>query len=74
MIGWKDKYPCRKIGNNKVRAVGMAVTMQGSGIANIGTASVEIRLNDDGNFTLLTGATDMGHGCDTILTKWLLKF
>jgi len=69
MIGWKDKYPCRKIGNNKVRAVGMAVTMQGSGIANIGTASVEIRLNDDGNFTLLTGATDMGHGCDTILTQ-----
>src|SRR5665648_662687 len=69
MIGWKDKFPCRKIGNNKVRAVGMAITMQGSGIANIGTASVELRLNDDGYFTLLTGATDMGHGCDTILTQ-----
>jgi CO/xanthine dehydrogenase Mo-binding subunit len=47
----------------------MAITMQGSGIANIGTASVELRLNDDGNFTLLTGATDMGTGCDTILTQ-----
>ncbi|HZK55042.1 MAG TPA: molybdopterin cofactor-binding domain-containing protein [Desulfosporosinus sp.] len=69
MIGWKDKFPCRKVGNNKVRAVGMAITMQGSGIANIGTASVELRLNDDGNFTLLSGATDMGHGCDTILTQ-----
>ncbi len=69
LIGWNDKFPCRKLGNNKVRAVGMAVTMQGSGIANIGTASVELRLNDDGYFTLLTGATDMGHGCDTILTQ-----
>ena len=69
LIGWKDKFPCRKIGNNKVRAVGMAITMQGSGIANIGTASVELRLNDDGYFTLLSGATDMGHGCDTILTQ-----
>ena len=69
MIGWKEKFPNRKMGNNKVRAVGMAITMQGSGIANIGTASVEIRLNDDGNFTLLSGATDMGHGCDTILSQ-----
>lgn len=69
LIGWKDKFSCRKIGNNKVRAVGMAITMQGSGIANIGTASAEIRLNDDGNFTLLIGATDMGTGCDTILSQ-----
>lgn len=69
MIGWKDKYPRRELSPTKVRAVGMAVTMQGSGIAKIGTASIEIRLNDDGNFTLLTGATDMGTGCDTILCQ-----
>ena len=69
LIGWKDKYPRWEISPNKVRAVGMAVTMQGSGIANLGTASIEIRLNDDGNFTLLTGATDMGTGCDTILSQ-----
>ena len=69
LIGWKDKYPRWEISPNKVRAVGMAITMQGSGIANLGTASIEIRLNDDGNFTLLTGATDMGTGCDTILSQ-----
>jgi len=45
----------------------MAVTMQGSGIAGIDTASAEIRLNDDGNYTLLIGSTDMGTGSDTIL-------
>ena len=69
LIGWESKFPRREIGHNKVRAVGMAVTMQGSGIANIGTASAEIRLNDDGYFTLLIGATDMGTGCDTILSQ-----
>ncbi|OLN30996.1 xanthine dehydrogenase family protein molybdopterin-binding subunit [Desulfosporosinus metallidurans] len=69
LIGWKGKFPRREVGHNKVRAVGMAVTMQGSGIANIGTASAEIRLNDDGYFTLLIGATDMGTGCDTILSQ-----
>lgn len=68
LIGWQDKYPRHDLGS-KVRAVGMAVTMQGSGIANVDTASVEIRLNDDGNFTLLTGSTDMGTGSDTILVQ-----
>lgn len=67
LIGWDDKYPRMEMGGNKVRGLGMAVTMQGSGIANIDTASVEIRLNDDGNYTLLLGSTDMGTGSDTIL-------
>lgn len=68
LIGWQDKYPRRDLGD-KVRAVGMAVTMQGSGIAGIDTASAEVRLNDDGNYTLLLGSTDMGTGSDTILAQ-----
>lgn len=68
LIGWRDKYP-RTVTGNKVRAVGMAVTMQGSGIAGVDTASAEIRLNDDGNYTLLVGSTDMGTGSDTILAQ-----
>ncbi|MDR3563129.1 MAG: molybdopterin-dependent oxidoreductase [Negativicutes bacterium] len=69
LIGWQEKYTPRAVGNNKVRAVGMAVTMQGSGIAGVDTASAEIRLNDDGNYTLLIGSTDMGTGSDTILAQ-----
>ncbi len=69
LIGWDDKYPRTVVGTNKVRAVGMALTMQGSGIAGIDTASAEIRLNDDGNYTLLLGSTDMGTGSDTILAQ-----
>jgi CO/xanthine dehydrogenase Mo-binding subunit len=69
LIGWNEKYPRQELGNGKVRGIGMAVTMQGSGIAGIDTASAEVRLNDDGNYTLLIGATDMGTGSDTILSQ-----
>jgi len=69
LIGWAEKYPKPVVNGNKVRAVGMAVTMQGSGIANIDTASAEVRLSDDGNYTLLIGSTDMGTGSDTILAQ-----
>ncbi|MTI79695.1 MAG: aldehyde oxidase [Firmicutes bacterium] len=69
LINWNEKYPQKELSNNKVRAVGMAVTMQGSGIAGIDTASAGVRLNDDGNFTLLIGSTDMGTGSDTILAQ-----
>lgn len=69
LIGWDEKYPRKVINENKIRAVGMAITMQGSGIAGIDTASAVIKLNEDGFYTLLIGATDMGQGCDTILAQ-----
>lgn len=69
LIKWNEKYPSKKLENGKVRSVGMGLTMQGSGIAGIDTASVEIKLNDDGNYTLMVGSTDMGTGSDTILAQ-----
>lgn len=69
LIGWQDNYPRKVISPTKVRGLGMAITMQGSGIAGIDTASAIIKLNDDGFYSLLIGATDMGTGCDTILLQ-----
>ena len=69
MIDWDNKYPCRDMGNGKVRSVGVAMAMQGSGISSVDTAAVEIKLNDDGFYTLMIGAADMGTGCDTILAQ-----
>lgn len=69
LIDWDNKYPCRDMGNDKVRSVGIALAMQGSGISNVDTAAVEIKLNDDGFYTLMIGASDMGTGCDTILAQ-----
>ena len=69
MIGWDRKYPRVDMGNGKVRGVGAAMAMQGSAISNVDVGSVEIRVNDDGFYTLMIGASDMGTGCDTILAQ-----
>lgn len=69
MIGWDGKYPCRDMGNGKIRSVGVAMAMQGSGISGLDVGSAAIKLNDDGFFTLSIGAADMGTGCDTILAQ-----
>lgn len=69
MIGWKEKYPCRVMPDGKVRGVGIAMAMQGSGISSVDTGSVSIKINDDGFYALTIGASDMGTGCDTILSQ-----
>lgn len=69
MIGWAEKYPSVRVDDRHVRGVGMAITMQGSGISAVDTATATIKLNDDGFYTLMIGATDMGTGCDTILAQ-----
>lgn len=69
MIGWDEKYPCRDMGNGKVRSVGVAMAMQGSGISGVDVGSATIRLNEDGIYTLSIGAADMGTGCDTTLAQ-----
>ena len=69
LSGWKDKARRRVMPDGKIRGMGMAICMQGSGIANVDTASVELRLEDFGFYTLMIGATDMGTGCDTIFAQ-----
>ena len=68
-IGWDEKYPVRDMGNGKVRAVGMGMAMQGSGITSVDVGSASLKINDDGFYTLSIGAADMGTGCDTILAQ-----
>jgi putative selenate reductase molybdopterin-binding subunit len=51
------------------RGIGMAVVMHGSGIADLDMASATLKMNDDGSFNLLIGATDLGTGSDTILAQ-----
>jgi CO/xanthine dehydrogenase Mo-binding subunit len=69
MIGWDKKYPRVDMGNGKVRSVGAAMAMQGSGISAVDTAAVSIKVNDDGFYSMAIGASDMGTGCDTILAQ-----
>jgi len=68
-IEWDKKFPRVKVSANKVRGVGMAVTMQGSGIAGVDVASAILKLNNEGFFTLFLGSTDMGTGSDTTMLQ-----
>ena len=63
-IGWKNRTKERD-----GYGIGMALSMQGSGIPLIDMASVTIRMNDDGTFFIYTGATDIGTGSDTLIAK-----
>ncbi len=49
------------------RGVGMSIHMQGSGIPLVDMGAATIKMNEDGSFNLLVGATDLGTGSDTIL-------
>ena len=69
MIDWDHKYPCRDMGNGKVRSVGMGMAMQGSGIGSVDVGSATLKVNDDGLYTLSIGAADMGTGCDTTMSQ-----
>ena len=69
MIKWDEKYPYKDMGNGKVRSVGVAMAMQGSGISGVDVGSATIKVDDDGLYTLMIGSADMGTGCDTILAQ-----
>lgn len=69
LIGWDEKYPKRIVDKNKIRAVGMSIAMHGSGIAGMDVVEAEVRFNYDGTYTVLSGASDLGTGGDTILLQ-----
>ena len=72
--GWADKY-----GNPKWRealakphlrrGIGVALVMQGTAIPYLDMGGASIKINDDGSFNLLVGATDLGTGSDTVLAQ-----
>jgi len=51
------------------RGIGFSVMIHGSGIAGLDMAAATLKMNDDGSFNLLIGATDLGTGSDTILAQ-----
>jgi putative selenate reductase molybdopterin-binding subunit len=74
VIGWDQKF-----GNQQWRQVpgrphlrkgiGVALVMQGTAIPYLDMGGASIKMNDDGSFNLLVGATDLGTGSDTVLAQ-----
>ena len=73
-IGWDEKL---KDENWKTipgkpylkRGLGVALVMQGTAIPYLDMGGASLKLNDDGSFNLLVGATDLGTGSDTVLAQ-----
>ena len=78
-IGWDQKYTnpawhqvVDQDGNPHPylrRGIGVALVMQGTAIPYLDMGGASIKMNDDGSFNLLVGATDLGTGSDTVLAQ-----
>jgi probable selenate reductase molybdenum-binding subunit len=68
-FGWEEKRRRPRDAGGLRRGIGMSTHMQGSGIPLIDMAAATIKMNDDGSFNLLVGATDLGTGSDTVLAQ-----
>jgi len=84
-IGWDEKYgnqEWRTSAKYVVRSahvaprtahcrkgIGVAMVMQGTAIPYLDMGGASIKMNDDGSFNLLVGATDLGTGSDTVLAQ-----
>lgn len=53
----------------KRKGIGIAMVMQGTAIPYLDMGGASIKMNDDGSFNLLVGATDLGTGSDTVLAQ-----
>ena len=74
VIGWDSKY--KNVAWHQVegkpylrRGIGIATVMQGTAIPYLDMGGASIKMNDDGSFNLLIGATDLGTGSDTVLAQ-----
>jgi putative selenate reductase molybdopterin-binding subunit len=78
-IGWDQKYG-NPVWRQMVdqdgkphpylrRGIGVALVMQGTAIPYLDMGGASIKMNDDGSFNLLVGATDLGTGSDTVLAQ-----
>lgn len=79
-IGWGSKYQNEswrisvshgtgQRDTGKRKGVGVALVMQGTAIPYLDMGGASIKMNDDGSFNLLVGATDLGTGSDTVLAQ-----
>jgi putative selenate reductase molybdopterin-binding subunit len=74
-IGWDQKFRSPQFhqprqGSPAIRkGIGVALVMQGTAIPYLDMGGASLKMNDDGSFNLLVGATDLGTGSDTVLAQ-----
>ena len=69
-IGWSRRRKKLRPATGVIRrGLGMAIVMQASGIPGVDMGGASIKMNEDGSFNLLVGATDIGTGADTMFCQ-----
>jgi putative selenate reductase molybdopterin-binding subunit len=68
-IGWERKRKRPEARGHLQRGVGMALAVQASGIAGVDMGAATLKMNEDGSFNLMIGATDIGTGSDTMFCQ-----
>jgi putative selenate reductase molybdopterin-binding subunit len=71
-IAWDDKFGNAEwhlLSGAIRRGIGVAMVMQGTAIPYLDMGGASVKMNDDGSFNLLIGATDLGTGSDTVLAQ-----
>ena len=63
---WRSPDPSRPY---LKKGIGVALVMQGTAIPYLDMGGASIKMNDDGSFNMLVGATDLGTGSDTVLAQ-----
>ena len=66
---WDNKRNAPKDEGHIKRGIGMAHAIHSSGVSNVDVATIIVRLQEDGTFTIYTGSADLGTGSDTILLQ-----
>ena len=55
------------------KGIGVAMVMQGTAIPYLDMGGASVKMNDDGSFNLLIGATDLGTGSDTVIAQMVAE-
>ncbi len=55
------------------KGIGVAMVMQGTAIPYLDMGGASVKMNDDGSFNLLVGATDLGTGSDTVIAQMVAE-
>ncbi|MFO7585738.1 MAG: molybdopterin cofactor-binding domain-containing protein [Anaerolineales bacterium] len=61
--------PENRVTGKQKKGIGVSLVMQGTAIPYLDMGGASIKMNDDGSFNLLVGATDLGTGSDTVLAQ-----
>ena len=76
-IDWDTKYGNEEWRSSSTphvrRGIGMALVMQGTAIPYLDMGGASVKMNDDGSFNLMLGATDLGTGSDTVISQMVAE-